>query len=113
MRSCNCPNKVAALPGGQAWKYEAPHIALDHDSADRFIAMNPVKCCKFMHALIDEEEPFVQFQEMVKMPLKSERAMEEEDGIVDLNDTRIRTMTLETSLSKKCAHSQCFECFAR
>ena len=104
--SCNCPNEVADLPGGRPWKYEAPHIALDNNDADRFMAANPMKHCKFVHALINEEEPFVQFREMVKMPLKTKRAMEEEDGIVDSDVARIRIMTLETLLSNNWARGE-------
>ena len=70
------------------------------------MAINPMKHCKFMHALINEEEPFVQFREMVKIPLKTKRAMEEEDGTVDSDVVRIRIMTLETLLSNNWARGE-------
>ena len=41
-------------------------------------------------------------KQLVKIPLKSKRAMEEEDGIVDSDVVQIRSITLETLLTKKC-----------
>ena len=42
----------------------------------------------------------------MKMPLKSNRAMEEEDGLADLNVVQIRDIALETLFAKKCWHGE-------
>ena len=43
---------------------------------------------------------------MVKTPLKSKRAMEEEDGIVDSGEIQIRSVTLETLFEMRCARGE-------
>ena len=97
--------KTASQVQDLAWrnyKYATMHIVLNDGNDEEHIAINPMKHCKFMHGTINEEEPFVQLREMVKMPLKSNQAMVAEDGIINSNIAQICEMTLETLFTKKC-----------
>ena len=85
-----CKNKVQ----GERWECVAVHIQIDA----RVMIVNPMKCCKMMDTKTVDEDPCVEFQDRVRMPMISKKDMEAQG--MEPDHVQVKVMPLETLFHK-------------